>query len=64
MTNITSVWKELKVQFPEDWLCALEILEIVQDDDVRKEVEMFLRNKSHSEKEYTKLITDGLELII
>ena len=64
MTNITSIWKELKVQFPEDWLCALEILEIVQDDDVRKEVEMFLRNKSHSEKEYTKLITDGLELII
>ena len=64
MTNITSIWKELKVQFPEDWLCALEILEIVQDDKIRKEVDLFLRNKSVSEKEYTKLITDGLELII
>jgi len=64
MTNIPSIWKELKVQFPEDWLCALEILEIVQDDKIRKEVELFLRNKSVSEKEYTKLITDGLELII
>ena len=64
MTNIPSVWRELKIQFPKDWLCALEILEIVQDEDIRKEVENFLRKKSVIEKEYTKLITDGLELLV
>ena len=63
MSNIPGIWQELKVQFAGDWLCALEILEIVQDEDIRKEVESFLQNKSVSEKEYTKLITDGLELI-
>tara|TARA_B100001115_G_scaffold57453_1_gene42521 strand:- start:620 stop:2350 length:1731 start_codon:yes stop_codon:yes gene_type:complete len=63
MSNITAIWEELKVQFAGDWLCALEILEIVQDEDIREEVESFLQNKSVSEKEYTKLITDGLDLI-
>ena len=63
MSNIPGIWQELKVQFAGDWLCALEILEIVQDKDIREEVESFLQNKSVSEKEYTKLITDGLELI-
>lgn len=63
MSNIPAVWEELKVQFAGDWLCALEILEIVQDRDMRKEVEAFLQNKSVAEKEYSKLITDGLKLI-
>ena len=63
MTNIPSVWKELKNQFQKHWLCALEILEIINDEGIRKEVENFLRNKSVDEKEYTKLITDGLDLI-
>lgn len=64
MSNIPGIWEELKVQFAGDWLCALEILEIVQDEDIRKEVEAFLQNKSVTEKEYTKLIMDGLELIV
>ena len=63
MTKIPAVWEELKDQYEGDWLCALEILEIVQDEDIRKEVKFFLQNKSVTEKEYTKLITDGLELI-
>ena len=63
MSKIPSIWEELKLQFAGDWLCALEILEIVQDEDIRKEVESVLKNKSVTEKEYTKLITDGLELI-
>ena len=63
MSNIPGIWQELKVQFAGDWLCALEILEIVQDEDIREEVESFLQNKSVSDKKYTKLITDGLELI-
>ena len=64
MSNISGIWEELKVQFAGDWLCALEIMEILKDGDMRKEVEDFLKNKSITEKEYTKLITDGLELII
>ena len=63
MTKIPAIWEELKGQFAGDWLCALEILEIVQDEDIRKEVKTFLQNKSVTEKEYSKLITDGLELI-
>tara|TARA_B100000900_G_scaffold415956_1_gene448110 strand:- start:93 stop:1823 length:1731 start_codon:yes stop_codon:yes gene_type:complete len=63
MSNIPTIWEELKAQFPGDWLCALEILEILQNGDMRKEVEVFLQNKSIAEKEYTKLITDGLKLI-
>ena len=63
MTKIPNIWEELKGKFAGDWLCALEILEIVEDEDIRNEVKAFLQNKSVAEKEYTKLITDGLELI-
>ena len=63
MSKIPSVWKELKENFSEDWLCALEILEIIDDGDIRKEVEAYLHKKSVSNKEYTKLIIDGLKLI-
>lgn len=60
---IPSVWGELQANFKNDWLCALEILEIVADKDIQEEIKSFLQEKSVVETEYTKLIKDGLRLI-
>ena len=63
MSKIPAVWEELKENFSEDWLCALEILEITNDGDICKEIEAFLQKKAMNNKKYTKLIIDGLKLI-
>lgn len=60
---IPVIWEELQANFKHDWLCALEILEIVENENIQKEITSFLQEKSVIEKEYTKLIEDGLELI-
>ncbi len=51
----------------DDWLCALEILEILDHEGtepiVASEIRKFLEQKAANEPEYKKLITDGLYLI-
>jgi phenylalanine-4-hydroxylase len=62
-----NVWFQLQKNHHDDWLCALEILEILDHEETEpalaKETRMFLENKAKTEPEYKKLITDGLYLI-
>lgn len=62
-----NVWHQLQKEHHDDWLCPLEILEILDHENVEPEVatdiRSFLENKAKTEPEYTKLINDGLYLI-
>jgi len=62
-----NVWFTLQKNHHDDWLCALEILEILQHEeaelDVAAEIGAFLKQKAAAEHEYRKLINDGLYLI-
>jgi phenylalanine-4-hydroxylase len=57
--KLTQVWEQLQQSHPQDWLCALEILEIQPNDEISK----FLLEKAEKEPELNKLISDGLLLI-
>lgn len=65
--QLPKVWDELKNDFREDWLCSIEILEILEQEniypEVAKEIKIYLELKASSEPEYTKLINDGFHLI-
>jgi len=62
-----NVWFTLQKNHHDDWLCALEILEILEHEDVEPaaaaEIRAFLKQKAAVEPEYRKLINDGLYLI-
>jgi phenylalanine-4-hydroxylase len=62
-----NVWMMLQKHHQDDWLCALEILEILDHEEaepaVAAEVRSFLEQKAKDEPECKKLITDGFYLI-
>jgi phenylalanine-4-hydroxylase len=62
-----NIWLRLQKNHHDDWLCALEILEILEHEEVEpqlaKEIKTFLEQKAISEPEYKKLIIDGFYLI-
>lgn len=57
--NLEATWQKLLKEYPEDWLCALEILEMLPE---QRAIEDFLNNKTTDPK-LTKLIRDGLHLL-
>lgn len=67
LAELKKIFTELKTNYRADWLCALEILEIVYhkqlDTDFEKELRIYLEMKANSESDYTKLINDGLHVI-
>lgn len=62
-----NVWDQLEKNHADDWLCALEILEILDHEDIEHELALnirkFLENKAATEPELNKLIKDGFYLI-
>jgi len=62
-----NVWMMLQKHHHDDWLCALEILEILEHEDseptLAAEIRAFLAQKAANEPEYKKLINDGFYLI-
>jgi phenylalanine-4-hydroxylase len=62
-----NVWMKLQKFHHDDWLCALEILEILEHEaaepKLAAEIRQFLENKAATEPKYKKLIIDGLYLI-
>jgi len=62
-----NVWMMLQKFHHDDWLCALEILELLDHEGgepvLAKEIRQFLEKKATTEPEYKKLISDGLYLI-
>lgn len=62
-----NVWFALQKNHQDDWLCALEILEILEHEETEfalaKEIRSFLEQKAANQPEYKKLIGDGFYLI-
>ena len=65
LDSLTAVFKEVKSNYPSEWLILLELYELVYDKD------LYLMNEIHEQllklkqnKHFTKLIADGLDLII
>jgi phenylalanine-4-hydroxylase len=65
--GLTVIWKQLQQNYTEDWLCALEILEILDHNNEEREliaeITAFLTNKANTKPELKKLINDGFYLI-
>ena len=62
--SLADMFKEVQSNYPSEWLLLLELYELVYDKDLslKKEIyEQLLKLKQN--KHFTKLITDGLELI-
>jgi phenylalanine-4-hydroxylase len=61
------LFKQLKNNHPEDWLCALELLEILEhhhiEENICKEIKHYLETKTEQQPELKKLISDGINLI-
>jgi phenylalanine-4-hydroxylase len=64
---LPSIWQELRRDHPSDWLCALEILELLKEkkieDDFMVEVTRFLESKKSESAEMAKLIDDGFAML-
>jgi phenylalanine-4-hydroxylase len=67
VNELTELFNTLRTDHPDDWLGALEILEILHHknilSEVREELRMYLKAKARNEKDHTKLINDGLHVI-
>jgi len=61
------LWEQLKKDYPQDWLGALEILELLQKkniiNDLHKEIHQFLEKKKNESDELYKLISDGIMIL-
>ncbi|PWS28344.1 aromatic amino acid hydroxylase [Pedobacter yonginense] len=67
MDKLPEIFAALKTSYRNDWLCALEILELVfhkkQYHQLEKEILIYLEIKAGKEPDHTKLINDGLYVI-
>jgi len=65
--KLDGIFGELKQNHRKDWLCSLEILELVYHKKIyhqlEKEVLVYLEIKAGREADHTKLINDGLHVI-
>jgi phenylalanine-4-hydroxylase len=65
--RLKDIWKELKQDFREDWLCAIEILEILEQrnifQEIARDIRIYLELKASNEPELNKLIQNGFYLI-
>jgi len=65
---LPSIWEEIKSNYPEDWLCSLEIFELLLkkkiDDDMFREIKTFLEAKRSEGETIRKLVDDGVVMIL
>jgi phenylalanine-4-hydroxylase len=65
--SLIDIWKNIKNNFKEDWLAALEILELADTDTSKEilstEIRAYLKVQIDTYPKFTKLIKDGLSII-
>lgn len=63
--ELVNVWGKIKANHPHDWLCAIEILELIKDqpllEELKFEIEEYLQHLKITKPELSKLIEDGLK---
>jgi phenylalanine-4-hydroxylase len=66
--KLETIWQQIQKNHASDWLCALEILELLVQKDpqsqIAEEIKQFLFAKKHQQLDLVKLIDDGLSLIL
>ncbi|AHF14689.1 aromatic amino acid hydroxylase [Niabella soli] len=64
---LAAIWQELQQKYEQDWLCPLELLEILKDrsinSEMQKEIEGHLQKMKADHEELSKLIEDGLHTL-
>lgn len=63
---LPNIWKQLKAFLKKDWLCSLEILEILQERNLEPALRAEIRASLHDvgkNRTHCKLIKDGLEVM-
>ncbi len=67
LEELSEIFNQLKKDHRQDWLCAVEVLEIVYHKKIyhqlEKEVQVYLEIKAGREPDHKKLINDGLHVI-
>lgn len=67
LEELSKIFDHLKRNHRQDWLCALEVLEIVYHKKIyhqlEKEIQVYLEIKAGREPDHKKLINDGLHVI-
>jgi phenylalanine-4-hydroxylase len=65
--SLLDIWENIKNNFKEDWLAALEILELADTDTSKEilstEIRAYLKVQIDTYPKFTKLIKDGLSII-
>src|SRR5690606_11266628 len=65
--ELPEIWQHIRKYFREDWLCSLEILEILDQEKIypetARDIRIHLEMKAAGEPELSKLIYDGFYLI-
>ena len=65
--TLPEVWQQLSTQCKQDWLGAMEILELTDSSEtyanIAREARSFLEQQKINYPNYTKLINDGLRII-
>lgn len=65
--ELPELWQQIRRHFREDWLCSLEILEILEQEKIypeaARDIRIYLEMKAAGEPELNKLIYDGFHLI-
>lgn len=65
--RLPSLWKTVVLDFPDDWLLPLEILEVLQSqagyEELSNEIRNYLEKKRDENPPLEKLITNGLSLL-
>ena len=60
--SLQQIFDELKISHPQDWLCALDILEIAEKEELKKELKTYLLELSKV-SEFSTLLVDGINLL-
>ena len=67
LQELQQVWHTIKAHYTNDWLCSLEIMEILVQhhiyENVQSEIKRYLQQQAHDNPAYTKLIKDGFHLL-
>lgn len=60
---LRSTWQEVQEKYPQDWLLALEILEVATTDQLKQEITEYLEQLAERRPEIKHLIRDGVLLL-
>jgi phenylalanine-4-hydroxylase len=63
--RLVDIWETLHKDFPNDWLCPMEILELLdQQTALAQTITSYLKDKAAKQAKLNKLINDGLSLLV